>query len=88
MVHETDEPDALGHFPDANVLTGDDLTAIDFATADAQSAALRDGDSTVVEWITRATQPVVGQPKGGDTVPIARPYAHPYFWAGFIHTGL
>jgi len=44
----------------------------------------RSKNRAIVEWIPGKTKPTVGQP----TPEMARPYAHPYFWAGFVHTGL
>ena len=44
----------------------------------------------LVEWIGARSQ---ARGKGNEAArwraqALARPYAHPYFWAGFIHTGL
>jgi CHAT domain-containing protein len=51
---------------------------------------LRSRNNAAIEWI--------GEKPGADAArgnadapapgPVARPYAHPYFWAGFIYTGL
>jgi CHAT domain-containing protein len=59
--------------------------------ADAARAAMsveglkRGGNSAAVEWI---------EPQGSNEAakeappqPLARPFAHPYFWAGFVYTG-
>jgi CHAT domain-containing protein len=44
----------------------------------------RSRNSALVQWVAPDT--------GGKTTPgterVARPFTHPYFWAGFIHTGL
>jgi CHAT domain-containing protein len=42
-------------------------------------------NSAFVEWLLQEKKPA-SQP--APTTQLARPYAHPYFWAGFIHTGL
>jgi CHAT domain-containing protein/tetratricopeptide (TPR) repeat protein len=46
----------------------------------------RSRNSTAVEWITpaRGSEP----PKSDPPPERARPFAHPYFWGGFVHTGL
>ena len=48
----------------------------------------RSRNNAVVEWVT----PDATRTKGGKAADhasrVARPYAHPYFWAGFIYTGL
>ena len=51
VLHETDEPDLLGDFFDADVLAGEDLTQVDLATADTDAAAGGDGDRAIVEGI-------------------------------------
>jgi CHAT domain-containing protein len=54
----------------------------------SEDGLMRSRNIALIEWIapdaTRA---------GGEKTPdrgkrLARPYAHPYFWAGFIYTGL
>ncbi len=45
----------------------------------------RSRNSTVVEWISREGTSAGRQ--GDQTHARARPFAHPYFWAGFVHTG-
>ena len=46
----------------------------------------RSRNSVAVEWITPSR---VRVPNAPDPAPDgARPYAHPYFWAGYVHTGL
>jgi CHAT domain-containing protein len=42
----------------------------------------------IVQWITRGARSVTNSAHNGATEQLARPYAHPLFWAGFIHTGL
>jgi hypothetical protein len=44
-VHEAHEPDLLGDFADADVLSGKDLTQIDFSIAQADTTAVGDGDT-------------------------------------------
>jgi CHAT domain-containing protein len=48
----------------------------------------RSRNRALIEW----SKPGAGKAKGKKSAdagkPVARPYAHPYFWAGFIHTGL
>jgi CHAT domain-containing protein len=41
-------------------------------------------NAAAIEWVT----PAAGQATPGDSRNLARPYVHPYFWAGFIYTGL
>jgi len=41
----------------------------------------------IVEWVTRGTG-VNGVRTAVAPKRLARPYSHPYFWAGFIYTGL
>lgn len=46
----------------------------------------RSRNSVAVEWITPSR---VREANAPDPAPEgARPYAHPYFWAGYVHTGL
>jgi hypothetical protein len=51
VVHEADPPDGLSDFPHADIPTGEDRAEISSATAEAQPAALRDGDGAVMERI-------------------------------------
>ena len=48
----------------------------------------RSRNNATIEWISPQTAPAPGKQSPNATKRIARPYAHPYFWAGFIHTGL
>jgi CHAT domain-containing protein len=48
----------------------------------------RSRNRALVEWIKPAAKQAKGRKAADAGKPIARPYAHPYFWAGFIHTGL
>jgi CHAT domain-containing protein len=41
-------------------------------------------NSVLVKWIT----PDAGQTNSVGREQLAHPYAHPYFWGGFIYTGL
>ena len=42
----------------------------------------------LVEWVKPEATKTKGKKATAAGKPIARPYAHPYFWAGFIYTGL
>jgi CHAT domain-containing protein len=44
----------------------------------------------LVVWIAKDAKPEARKAKGdGSTAaPASRPYAHPYYWAGFVYTGL
>jgi CHAT domain-containing protein/tetratricopeptide (TPR) repeat protein len=48
----------------------------------------RSRNSAAIEWVTRDTIAVSGKVGSPSSTRIARPYAHPYFWAGFVYTGL
>jgi hypothetical protein len=50
-VHEADQPDVIGDFADADVLTSEHATEIDLAPAKAQAAALGHGDGHIVERV-------------------------------------
>jgi CHAT domain-containing protein len=41
----------------------------------------------VVDWISPETTRSAQQPVGASPRAVARPFAHPYFWGGFVHTG-
>jgi CHAT domain-containing protein/tetratricopeptide (TPR) repeat protein len=43
---------------------------------------------TAVEWIGGNAPPTPGKRTTRTAERLARPYAHPYYWAGFIYTGL
>jgi CHAT domain-containing protein len=58
------------------------LTAIERELSAAGLAASR--SAAAVAWV--ASDPSKATP--GDLRTLARPYVHPYFWAGFIYTGL
>ncbi|MBX3440746.1 MAG: hypothetical protein KF861_24865, partial [Planctomycetaceae bacterium] len=45
-------------------------------------ALRRSRNSSTIHWIRPAER------TGGQAGERARPFAHPYFWAGFVHTGL
>jgi hypothetical protein len=49
VVHEGDEPDFIGRGLDAYVLSSEDLTEVDLALAQANTAAMSDGDGSVVK---------------------------------------
>ena len=48
----------------------------------------RSRNSALVEWVKPDATKTKGMKAAAAGKPIARPYAHPYFWGGFIHTGL
>jgi CHAT domain-containing protein len=47
----------------------------------------RSRNNAIIEWDTPYGSPGEGTNRSVNADRIARPYAHPYFWAGFIHTG-
>ena len=51
VLHKADEPHLLGDLLDADVLAGEDGAEIDFATTDADAAAVADGDGSIVEGV-------------------------------------
>jgi CHAT domain-containing protein/tetratricopeptide (TPR) repeat protein len=59
------------------------------AIADALSpeALKRGRNRSTVEWISPTTTRGGGEKPNPDAAASARPFAHPYFWAGFVHTG-
>jgi CHAT domain-containing protein/tetratricopeptide (TPR) repeat protein len=48
----------------------------------------RSRNSALIEWVKPDATKTKGIKATAADKPIARPYAHPYFWAGFIYTGL
>jgi CHAT domain-containing protein/tetratricopeptide (TPR) repeat protein len=48
----------------------------------------RSRNRAIVQWIGPRSSDGSGSASPASATPRARPYAHPYFWAGFIHTGL
>jgi CHAT domain-containing protein/tetratricopeptide (TPR) repeat protein len=48
----------------------------------------RSRSRTAVEWIGDSPPPTPGKRTTRTAERLARPYAHPYYWAGFIYTGL
>jgi CHAT domain-containing protein/tetratricopeptide (TPR) repeat protein len=50
-------------------------------------ALRRSRNSTAVEWIPSERTPRSGTRAPDAAAASARPFAHPYFWAGFVHTG-
>jgi CHAT domain-containing protein/tetratricopeptide (TPR) repeat protein len=57
----------------------------------SEAGLTRSRNSVLIEW--GPTEETRGPDKPGEkrragADRVARPYAHPYFWAGFIHTGL
>ena len=49
-------------------------------------ALARSRNSATVDWLPQITRS--GNTEPGSTGRLARPYVHPYFWAGFVYTGL
>ena len=47
----------------------------------------RSRNSALIEWVKPDATKTKGIKATAADNPIARPYAHPYFWAGFIYTG-
>jgi CHAT domain-containing protein len=45
-------------------------------------------NNSAIEWIAPVAARTSGERPTDAARWLARPYAHPYFWAGFIHTGL
>ena len=64
VVHEAHLPDSIRDLPDSHILACKDLTEIDLAFAQADAAAVGDGDSAVVEGIGELREPLIG-PSGG-----------------------
>jgi CHAT domain-containing protein len=64
------------------------VAEIDHALSD--EGLRRSRNAATVEWLTRdgAALRVSGKRTPDGAGRLARPYAHPYFWAGFIYTGL
>src|SRR5262245_18946425 len=48
----------------------------------------RSRNNALIEWVKPDAPKTMGPKATAGGKPIARPYAHPYFWAGFIYTGL
>lgn len=67
-------------------LQGRHLTEIEEAVS--PEALKRSRNGALVEWSTRTAPPASGATGPTAGKPVARPYAHPYFWGGFIYTGL
>lgn len=53
VVHEGDEPNSIAHLLDADVLAGEHLTQVDFALAEADTAAMGDGDRAVMKRVLK-----------------------------------
>ena len=56
----------------------------------SEAALTRSRNAAAIDWIAPSggTRSVGQKTKSSNASPLARPYAHPYFWAGFICTGL
>jgi CHAT domain-containing protein len=55
----------------------------------SEAVLTRSRNAAAIDWITPSRETrAVGKKTSSNARPLARPYAHPYFWAGFIYTGL
>jgi CHAT domain-containing protein len=54
----------------------------------SEAGLRRSRNAATVEWLARDGAAGPAGNKAPDGERLARPYAHPYFWAGFIYTGL
>ena len=55
----------------------------------SEAALTRSRNAAAIDWIAPSGETrSVGKKTSSNARPLARPYAHPYFWAGFIYTGL
>ena len=59
VIHKGNEPDFIAYLLDADVLTGEHGAEIDLAPADADAAALGDGDGAVVEGILKLAESAI-----------------------------
>lgn len=48
----------------------------------------RSRNNALIEWIDPDAGRAAGKKANRNERRVARPYTHPYFWAGFIYTGL
>jgi len=64
ILHETDQPDVVVNFLDADGLPGKDLTELDLLASQADATATGDHDGFVVEGIVDVRQSGVGT-RGG-----------------------
>src|SRR5215472_8174148 len=60
IIHKAHQPNVVVDFSDADGLTGEDRTEVDFLAAQTDSTTTRDHDGFVVEWIVDVRQPLVG----------------------------
>src|SRR5262249_55941671 len=60
IIHKAHQPNVVVNFSDADDLTGEDRTEVDFLAAQTDSTTTRDHDGFVVEWIVDVRQPLVG----------------------------
>jgi CHAT domain-containing protein len=54
----------------------------------SEEALARSRNRALIEWITPDAARVSAKSAPDRANLLARPYSHPYFWAGFIYTGL
>jgi CHAT domain-containing protein/tetratricopeptide (TPR) repeat protein len=54
----------------------------------SEEGLARSRHAALVEWSAPELARAPGKAASGQADRFARPYAHPYFWAGFIYTGL
>ena len=64
VVHEGHQPDFIGDFLDADVLTGKDRAEVDLAAAEADAAALGDGDRAIVQRVLELAEAAIGTGEG------------------------
>ena len=55
IFHKADEPDFIADLLNADVLAGEDGAEVDLPFAEADTAALGDGDGAVVERVVKLT---------------------------------
>jgi CHAT domain-containing protein/tetratricopeptide (TPR) repeat protein len=54
----------------------------------SEEGLTRSRNSALVEWIALDAARTADKAPSESSRRLARPYVHPYYWAGFIHTGL
>src|SRR5262249_9094229 len=60
IIHKAHQPNIVVDFSDADGLTSEDRTEVDFLTAKTDSTTTRDHDGFIVKWIVDIRQPLVG----------------------------
>ena len=59
MIHKTDQPDVVLHFLDADRLAGKDLAEVNLFATEADAAAMRNDNRSVVEWVVDVRQSLI-----------------------------